>query len=94
MNTQSLIERLASMDTGVPLHNIRTGNLDATHIELLKESFKRLAETKIYIDANFSSDLNYIVSTIRKFNRIHGVNLVYVDYAHYLQKELGMLFMS
>lgn len=87
MNTQSFMERLLSIDTGVPLSAIRQGLLNQTSIDLLSQGVQDIAELPIILDANFGADLYYITNTIRKFVRSNGVNVVYIDYVQLIAER-------
>lgn len=101
MDAQSLIERLVAIDSGINLHGIRTGLIDDSEVELMATSFKKLEKFPIYIDSKFSAGLDYILSTIRKYNRIHKTNLIYIDYVQLVAErtqnavhELGQISRS
>lgn len=87
MNTQSFMERLISIETGVPLSAIRQGLLNQTSIDLLSKGISEIGKLPIVLDANFSADLHYITNTIRKFVRSNKVNVVYIDYVQLIAKR-------
>jgi replicative DNA helicase len=80
MNYQSLIERLVSIDSGIPITNIRLGNLKDKEMKEIGASMSRIRKYPIYLDTSFSSDVNYIESTIFKYKSSKGVKIVYLDY--------------
>lgn len=81
MRTQELMERLISIDTGVPNTNIRLGILDNHQIEKIHNCLDKLKKLPIYMDVNFlANDPYYVESTINKFHNNHGIKNVYLDY--------------
>lgn len=85
MRNQQLIERLISIDTGIPNINIRLGMLDTGQITAVYDSLARLKTYPIYMDTSYkSSDPYYIESIINKFHNRHGVQVVYLDYLQLL----------
>lgn len=87
MNYQSLVERLVSVDSGVPIQNIRLGILDKGQIGLIGESMSRIRQYPIYIDTSFGSDIHYIESTIYKYKSMKSIEVVYVDYLQLLAER-------
>ena len=81
MRTQELMERLVSIDSGIPNSNIRLGMLDNPQIEKIYASLDKLKKLPIYIDTSFlSNDPYYVESTVNKFRNQHGIQTVYLDY--------------
>lgn len=80
MNYQSMVERIISVDSGVPIQNIRLGILNKDDIELIKNSAGRINKYPIYIDNNFGSDINDIEASIYKYKSLKGVEVAYIDY--------------
>lgn len=88
MNYQSLIERLASIDSGVPITAIRLGKITEKEVKLLGESMSRIRKYPIYLDTSFTSDVHYMESTIYKYKASKGIKVVYLDYLQ-LMSERG-----
>jgi len=80
MNFQTLIERLLSISLGIQLTNIRQGYLKQDDVDRIFEQLKIFKEYPIYIDSNFSSSASYLESTIRKYHKTKGIEVVYIDY--------------
>lgn len=80
MRRQPLVERLLSIESGVPVQNLRLGTLDKKEIEIIQGSLKSFKNLPIYIDTMFSPSLYYATNTIRKYVRNKGVKIVYLDY--------------
>lgn len=82
-----LIERMLAIDTGISSSDIRLGILDKTKMDRLSESIKKIKSYPIFIDANYSGDLNYITTTIRRYKSLHNVKVVYIDYIQLLAER-------
>ena len=81
MNKQSLIERLLSLDTGIPLTpNIRMGQMVSKELDTISDSLATLKEMPIFIDTNFGMSLDYFEYTVRKYKKLYDINVIYVDY--------------
>lgn len=87
MTRQPIIERFLSMESKLPLFDIRMGLLKPPELEKLSESAKKLSTYPIYIDLNFTSAIEQIESTIRKYNSLYGVNVVFLDYIQLLSER-------
>ena len=88
MRKQELMERLITIDTGIPNTNIRLGVLNQEQIEKIYASLAKLKTLPIYLDTNYrASDTNYIESTVTKFHNKYGVKVVYLDYIQLLSER-------
>jgi replicative DNA helicase len=88
MRKGTLMERLVSIDTGISLTDIKLGLLTQEKLNVVSNSIKKLKELPIYIDSNFNAKIEYMVSTIRKYRKLYGVEVVYIDYIQ-LMSERG-----
>jgi replicative DNA helicase len=84
MNPEELMFRLLSMETSIPYRNIKTGELKDYRMQQLRSAMKRLSEVPFFIDSNYYGDIHYIVSSIRKHHKLHGIRVVGIDYAQLL----------
>jgi replicative DNA helicase len=89
MSNQDLIERLLSMDSGIPFSSIRYGHLTDVDIKKLKRANNRLKKLPFFIDSNIFGDINYVTGIIRKFKRMHGIRVVGIDYIQLLAERGG-----
>lgn len=88
MRKQELMERLITIDTGIPNTNIRLGILNQEQVQKIYESLAKLKTLPIYLDTNYrASDTNYIESTVTKFHNKYGVKVVYLDYIQLLSER-------
>jgi replicative DNA helicase len=101
MYLNNVTERLLSVMSRVPYHNIRSGYLEDGELSRLEVCSKYLQELPIYIDNNWTGDENYLMSTIRKYNQLKKIRVVGIDYIQLLVprsdeslQELGRLSRS
>jgi replicative DNA helicase len=84
MNLTSIPDRLYSMMSGVPLLNIRRGDLTSVQLNDILKAKDKLRELPFYIDNTWTTDDNYLYSLIRKYQRIHDIKAVGLDYIQLL----------
>jgi replicative DNA helicase len=101
MYLNNVTERLLSVISRVPFHNIRSGFLADGEMPRLEMSSKLLQELPIYIDNNWTGDENYLLSTVRKYHQLKKIRIVGIDYIQLLVprsdeslQELGRLSRS
>lgn len=87
MNKQQLAERLICIETRIPSNNLRLGLLDEVQMNKISEAIKTIKDLPIFIDSNFSADLYYVLTTIRKYKRSHDIKVVYLDYIQLLSNR-------
>jgi replicative DNA helicase len=87
MNQASLSERMLAIDTGLNSTSIKLGLLDQQQLDLVSDSVKRIKSYPIHIDSNYRMDMNYILATTRRYQRLHGVRVVYLDYIQLLAER-------
>lgn len=80
MNKSQIIERLISIESGVPLQDIRIGTLTQKQLDAISKTIGELRNLKIYIDDNPGTDINYFISTTRKYKKLKDIDQVYLDY--------------
>lgn len=81
MRPLELMERLISIETGLPNTNIRLGVLKDSQVKQIYDSLDRIRKLPIYLDANFrTSDPYYLESLVNKYHNKYGVQNVYFDY--------------
>lgn len=81
MEKPELMERYMSSVTGVPLHNIRSGQLsDEQRSEIFRKSAVILQERKLTIDDQSKRAPHQIMLTARRAMRKAPVGLIVVDY--------------
>lgn len=70
MSPQRMDERLITTVSGVNAQDLRMGNLSKSQRERVDKARNALETLPIYIDHNYSGDIDYITSTIRKYHEI------------------------
>jgi replicative DNA helicase len=87
MRKTPLAERLVAIDTGVSSSNMRLGLLSQAELDKISESMKQIKDLPIYIDSNYNATLSYVLSTIRKYKKMHEIKVVYLDYVQLLSER-------
>ena len=91
MSSQSIVDRLLSTETGIPMTNITKGLLSDDDYASIGESIAKLSEYDIYIDEE-SNTLPVIKSKLRKIVIEKGkVDMVIIDYMQ-LINTVGMKY--
>lgn len=87
MTRQPLMERFLSLETGLPLYDIRMGLLNKPNVEIVRDAATRIATYPIFIDLNFTSNMTQIESTIRKYKSLYDTDTIYIDYIQLLSER-------
>lgn len=87
MNKQHLMERLISIETGIALLDIRMAQLTQAQLNLIASKIKEIKLLPIYFDCNYSMNLNYVLTTTRKYKKLYDIQAVYVDYIQLLAER-------
>jgi len=77
-----LMTRLVSAKTGVPLGNLRKGELDQNQAKQVEEAFVDLSNKKLFVDDSGSVNINQLRARARKIaqNENNNIKLIIVDY--------------
>ena len=101
MNKQRIVERLIAIDAGIPIQDLRLGTLTQEQLDYVSDALKGFKSLPIYIDANFSPSLEYVLSSVRRLQKQKDVKIYYVDYLQLLSrredddtKEIGRITRS
>jgi len=84
MGKQTVVNRLIAIKSGVPVFKLRLGTLAQKELDTVYNTVKEIEDLPIYIDTTFAINLDYVVSTIRKYHKLYGVRVVHVDYIQLL----------
>ena len=84
MRRKSLVHRILAIETGIPIYNIHLGMLNQKQLDLIAEKIREIKDYPIHIDTNFSGNLNYVFSTIRRYKKIYGIRVAHIDYLQLL----------
>ena len=90
MSRNQLVERMLAIETGIPLIDIRLGNLTQVDIDVIKTALVRFKDKDmypIYMDTTVNTDMGYIKSTIRKYHKQYGIKVVYLDYVQLMAER-------
>ena len=79
MNRVSCVERLIALESDVNLSDIRTSAYTQKRIDSVSAAIKSLKGLPILIDDK-CWNIDYVITTIRKYVKLHGVKVVFVDY--------------
>lgn len=80
MGKNKLATRFVAIHAGIPIVDIRNGNLTQKNLDKIQNSIKEIKDLPIFIDTNSFGDGNYIYSTIRKYHKTEKIRVVFVDY--------------
>ena len=80
----TLIERLISIQTGVPVLSMKMGTLTQIQLDLIADSMAKIRTLPIYIDSNYYGGIDYIVSKARKYIKENDVKVIHLDYLQLL----------
>lgn len=84
MTAVQLNMRVASYWTGVPVNKMRNGTLEQSDFEAIKEARLKMQGLDYHIEEN-CSNLSDLISTIRRYKRRQGIDLVIIDYIQYVE---------
>ncbi len=81
MRTPQVVERMVSIETGIPITNIRLGVLTDPQVKQIYSSLMEIKKLPIYIDTSYrTTDPYYIESTINRYKNLNDIKVVYLDY--------------
>ena len=80
MDREQIVQRLASMETGITMQKLRLGELSANEQGRLVEALDRLGELQIFVDDTPALNPLELRAKCRRMNFRTGVDLIIVDY--------------
>jgi len=82
MPETQLMIRLISAKTGIPLQNVRKGELDPDQAKKVEQAFQDLSTKKLFVDDGGSVNINQLRARARKIaqSEDNNVKLIIVDY--------------
>ena len=90
MRSLELSERLFCADSGIPNYRIRDpNNLTDEELRVFGASFQKLRKAPLYVDDGPLHGVAQIAAVARKYQHIHGVRLVVIDYLQLIDMEDG-----
>lgn len=81
------VERLIAVEGDISVLDIRLGKLDEEKFSEVMEAIDRIAVYPIFIDEGQHASLNYVLQTIRKHHKEHGVKMVFIDYVQLMAER-------
>ena len=85
MSKDQLVSRIMSTETGVPLYNIRTGNVQSEELLEIAKGFNRIGDAALLIDDTPGLSVAELRSRCRRIKARQGLDLVIVDYLQLMQ---------
>ena len=81
MGSESIVDRIISTVSTIPMTKLQKGNLDENDFAVLGDTIEKLWESHIYIDDQWGTTLNMIKSKLRRIKIEKGsLDLVIIDY--------------
>jgi len=82
MPETQLMIRLISAKTGIPLQNVRKGELDPDQAAKVEQAFQDLSNKKLFVDDNGNVNINQLRARARKIiqNEENNVKMIIIDY--------------
>jgi replicative DNA helicase len=87
MNRQTINERFIAIESGVSLQDIRLGLLSQKQLDDVSDSIKRIKDLPIYLDCNFTPNVDYILGNARKYKSTKDIKLIFIDYLQLLAER-------
>lgn len=94
MSKQDLVDRLLAIATGVELLKIRTGKISDAEYDLILKTLVEFRELSIYIDTSFGLGINYMRSTIKRYVKMHNIQVVFLDYIQLMVERTDNMTME
>lgn len=86
MPAEQLMLRLLSIQTSIPLQNLRTGNMNNEQWSNLNGAIDRMNSAKLFVDDQGSININQLRSKLRKLKNQHPeIEIAVIDYLQIMQ---------
>ncbi|MBN1970343.1 MAG: replicative DNA helicase [Candidatus Delongbacteria bacterium] len=90
MGKHELIIRLLSMESSVPMQNIKKGRLSASDWQKLPIAMEKLGNLNLYIDDSSSLNILDLRTKCRRLKKDKNIDMVVVDYLGLMETESGL----
>jgi replicative DNA helicase len=87
MSKLSIVQRLVSIKSGVPVFNMRLGQLDQKQLDQVARTITETDSLPIFIDTKFATSMGYVSSMIRRYVKSNDVKIVHIDYLQLLAER-------
>lgn len=89
MNEQQIVERFASLISGIDHIKIMLGNLSPEEVEVTKLAFKELSELPIMISTIYDLEAGEITREIKRLHALYNIEVVWIDYVQLTTEREG-----
>jgi len=89
MNEQQIVERFASMISGIDHTKIMLGNLSPAEVEAVKDAFQELGTLPILISTIYDLEAGEITREIKRLSTLHKIDVVWIDYVQLTAEREG-----
>ncbi|MEO1442637.1 MAG: replicative DNA helicase, partial [Chloroflexota bacterium] len=80
MGVEQMVQRMVSMETGINMQRLRTGQFEQHEQRLLVEALGRLSTQRIFLDDSPSLNPIQMRTKCQRIKHEHGLDLVVLDY--------------
>lgn len=80
MGRSQMVQRLASIESGVSLTKIANGSINQAEYNKVTEGLRRLQNLPIYLETDVSANIYGILASTRKMVNKHGIKVVALDH--------------
>ncbi len=87
MSKEQIVQRLLAAHTNTDLTSIKSGKLDESDWDRIKNGSEELSEMKFYIDDSFNLTVNEILSKARRLKMQSGLDLIVIDYLQLMESS-------
>jgi replicative DNA helicase len=84
MDDQALLDRLAATYCSIDLTRLRLGNITPAEYKRYSDAIKYFETLPLYFDTTPGMDINYVKATTKKYNKLYGIKVLWVDYIQLL----------
>jgi len=89
MNEQQLIERFASLISGIDHTKIMLGTMNPAEVNAVMEAFREMNTLPIIISAIYDLEAGEIVREIKRIHALNKVDVVWIDYVQLTAEREG-----
>lgn len=80
MKKEQIAARIVSRKTSLPVKRIMHGQLTSDEWDAVVLARRDVAESRFFVDDRYGVDLDSVVSRARAMRRIHGIDVLFIDY--------------
>lgn len=80
MSSEQLLYKVISMDSGVPISDLRKGTIDNFDLTKITKSMQTIRDLNLYIDDASVLDIATLRIQVRRMKRKHGLDCLFIDY--------------